>query len=361
MSKVLYYSPDALTNFATSVFETSGMPQASARIISGDLVRANLRGVDSHGVSRIPMYMSRLRAGLVNPDPNIKITEVAGAVSQVDGDNAMGFLPAHAAMGEAMRIAEMSGIGLVGVHRSTHFGMGALYALQAADAGYISMVFTNSSPAIAMWGGRSSFLGASPIAAGIPGGRHPAYIMDMAMTVIARGKIRLAAMRGEPIPEGLALDVDGNPTTDAQKAFEGVCLPFGGVKGSVLATLMDLKAGMLTGANFAGDVKSLYFDNSEPQNVGHLFFAIKPDLFMSLGDFEARMGVYYERIRSMPLAAGVEEVLMPGQPEARREAKRRLTGIPVGENIAAELAEEGSKVDIRFPEGHVKLMPINPE
>ncbi|TWC77299.1 LDH2 family malate/lactate/ureidoglycolate dehydrogenase [Rhizobium sp. SJZ105] len=352
MSKVLYYQPDELTDFATAVFETSGMPLASAKVIAGDLVRANLRGVESHGVSRIPMYMSRLRAGLVNPQPDIKIREVAGAVSHVDGDNAMGFLPAHAAMDEAIRQAEKSGIGLVGVHRSTHFGMGALYALQAADAGYISMIFTNSSPAIAMWGGRSSFLGASPIAAGVPGGKHPPYIMDMAMTVIARGKIRLAAIRGEAIPEGLALDVDGNPTTDAQKAFEGVCLPFGGVKGSVLATLMDIMAGVLTGANFAGDVKSLYFDHSEPQNVGHLFFAIRPDLFMSLADYEARMDLYYQRIKETPVATGFEEVLMPGQPEARREAERRLSGIPISGNIVAELTEEAAKEGIQFPQGY---------
>lgn len=254
-------------------------------------------------------------------------------------------------MTEAIRLAKNSGIGLVGVHRSTHFGMGALYALQAIEAGYISMIFTNSSPAIAMWGGRSAFLGASPVAAGVPAGKHPPYVMDMAMTVIARGKIRLAAMRGEPIAEGLALDVDGNPTTDAAKAFEGVCLPFGGVKGSVLATLMDLMSGVLTGANFAGDVKSLYFDHSEPQNVGHLFFAIKPDLFMSLSDYDARMDRYYDRVKTMPRAVGVDEVLMPGEPEARREAERLRNGIPITDNVISDLTAEGDRSGTKFPSG----------
>ncbi|WP_312366332.1 Ldh family oxidoreductase [Ensifer sp.] len=351
MSKVTYFSVDELTAFATKIFAGTGMSEPDAATIARDLVKANLRGIDSHGVSRIPMYVERLQRGLVNARPQIRVQKVAGAVSLVDGDNGMGFLASHKATEEAVELAKANGIGLVGVHRSTHFGMGALYALQAIEAGYISMIFTNSSPAIPMWGGRTTFLGASPIAAGIPGGKYAPYVMDMAMTVIARGKIRLAAMKGEAIAEGLALDVDGNPTTDAAKAFEGVCLPFGGVKGSVLATLMDLMSGVLTGANFGGDVKSLYFDHSEPQNVGHLFFAIKPDLFMSLENFDARMDEFYERIKALPKAAGVGEIMMPGEPEQRREDERLRTGIPITENVVADLTKEGERIGVRFPTG----------
>jgi LDH2 family malate/lactate/ureidoglycolate dehydrogenase len=175
--------------------------------------------------------------------------------------------------------------------------------------------------------------------------------MDMAMTVIARGKIRLAAMKGDPIPEGLALDIEGNPTTDAAKAFEGVCLPFGGVKGSVLATLMDLMSGVLTGANFGGEVKSLYFDHSEPQNVGHMFFAIKPDLFLSLDDFGARMDAFYDRIKALPRAAGIDEIMMPGEPEQRREDERRRAGIPVTGNVVADLIAAGAGAGVAFPQG----------
>ena len=331
-------SAEDLRGFARAAFESAGLSASDAEIVGDDLVRANLRGIDSHGVSRIPMYLERLDRGLVNPRPDMKVEKVAGAVAHVDADNAMGFLPSHLAMDTAMELAADAGIGMVGVSRSTHFGMGALYALQAIEKNFVSMIFTNSSPAIAMWGGRSAFLGASPIAAGVPGGKSAPFVMDMAMTVIARGKIRLAAMRGEPIAEGLALDVDGKPTTDAAKAFEGVCLPFGGVKGSVLGTMMDLMSGVLTGANYGGDVKSLYFDHSEPQNVGHLFFAIRPDLFMATTDFEARMEDFNRRIKALPRAAGCDEILMPGEPEARTEAKRQAEGIPVTENVLADLA-----------------------
>ncbi|WP_417271551.1 Ldh family oxidoreductase [Celeribacter sp.] len=326
-----------LHRFATDAFKGAGLSAAHAAVIGEDLVKANLRGLDSHGVSRIPMYLERLERGLVNPTPDMKVTKVAGAVAHLDADNAMGFLPSHLAMDTAMDLAETAGIGMVGVHRSTHFGMGALYALQAIERGYVSMIFTNSSPAIAMWGGRTPFLGASPIAAGVPGGDSAPFVMDMAMTVIARGKIRLKAMRNEPIEEGLALDSEGRPTTDANAAFEGVCLPFGGVKGSVLGTMMDLMSGLLTGANYGGDVKSLYFDHSEPQNVGHMFIAIRPDLFMSMTDFEARMAEFNRRIKSLPRADGCDEVLMPGEPEERTEAERRASGIPVTDNVLADL------------------------
>jgi L-2-hydroxycarboxylate dehydrogenase (NAD+) len=330
---------DHLRQFARSAFQTAGLSEADAKVVADDLVKANLRGIDSHGVSRLGMYLERLDRGLVNPRPKMTVTKVAGAVAQLDADNAMGFLPSHLAMSTAMELAADAGIGMVGVHRSTHFGMGALYALQAVEKGYVSLIFTNSSPAIAMWGGRSAFLGASPIAAGVPGGGGADFIMDMAMTVIARGKIRLNAMRGEPIAAGLALDLDGNPTTDAAKAFEGVCLPFGGVKGSVLGTLMDLMSGVLTGANFGGEVKSLYFDHSEPQNVGHMFIAIRPDLFMAMTDFEARMQEFTRRIKALPRAAGCDEILMPGEPEARTEARRAVEGIPVTDNVLADLAK----------------------
>ncbi|WP_210529723.1 Ldh family oxidoreductase [Rubellimicrobium arenae] len=351
MNTTRYFAPEALAGFAAALFAGAGLSPDHAGTIGADLVRANLRGIDSHGVARIPMYLDRLRRGLVNARPDVRVSNVAGAVSLVDGDDAMGFIPAHLAMDEAVRLAGPSGIGLVGVRRSTHFGMGALYALQAIEAGMVSLIFTNSSPAIAMWGGRTPFLGASPMAAGVPGGRHPPFVMDMSMTVIARGKIRLAAQRGERIPEGLALDRDGVPTTDAQAAFEGVCLPFGGVKGSVLGTLMDLMAGVLTGANFGGEVKSLYFDHSEPQNVGHTFIAIRPDLFLSLTDFEARIDAFYERIKTLPRAAGTDEILLPGEPESRTEAARRRTGIPVGPEVAGELRAEAERAGVPWPEG----------
>lgn len=351
MSEARYFTATELRVAVAALFVSAGLREEDAAVIGNDLVKANLRGIDSHGVSRIPMYLERLRLGLVNPRPNIMVRRVAGAVAEIDADDGMGFLASHRAMDEAIAFAREAGIGLAGVRRSTHFGMGALYALQAIEAGFISMIFTNSSPAIPIWGGRTTFLGASPIAAGVPGGERAPYVMDMAMTVIARGKIRLAAQRGESIAEGLALDLEGRPTTDAAKAFEGVCLPFGGVKGSVLATLMDLMSGVLTGANYGGDVKSLYFDHLGPQNVGHMFFAIRPDLFMPLEEFRGRMDTFVDRAKGLPRASGVDEIMMPGEPEQRMEETRARRGIPITDNIVAELVAEARRAQLPFPPG----------
>lgn len=329
-----------LARFAAELFKRGGLSDEDARVVAEDLVEANLRGVDSHGVSRIPAYLERIRRGLLNPRPQIKVKRITPAASLVDGDDGMGFLAAHRAMDEAVELAKTSGIGLVGVHRSSHFGMAALYVRQALTAGYISLVFTNASPAIPVWGGRTAFLGTSPLAAGVPAGKEQPFVMDMAMAVIARGKIRLAAMHGEPIPPGLALDKDGNPTTDPRKAFEGVCLPFGGHKGAALAMLMDLLAGVFTGANFGGEVKNFHSDHSAPQNVGHLMIAMRPDLFMTRERFEDRMDTFVSRVKSQPRAQGFEEILMPGEPEDRKAEERRRTGIPLSEKVVRMLREE---------------------
>ncbi|MCM3790248.1 Ldh family oxidoreductase [Domibacillus indicus] len=345
--KQMIIDPGTLTNIAAQLFEAGGLRKEDAAVVAHDLVAANLRGLDSHGASRIPMYLERIKRKVVNPQPNITVQNVFPAVSLVDGDDGMGFLAGHRAMEEAVSLAEKNGIGLVGVRRSTHYGMAALYVKDAIKKGYLSFAYTNSSPALPVWGSRTAFLGASPFAAGVPGGKEEVpYVLDMAMTVIARGKIRLAATHGEPILPGLALDKDGAPTTDAAKAFEGVCLPFGGAKGSALAMLMDLLAGVLTGANYGGDVKSLYFDHSEPQNVGHLFIAIRPDLFVSKDEFDDRMDTFVKRAKALPKAQGFEEILIPGEPEEKTAAKRLDTGIPLTEEVIKTLQETGLEYGI---------------
>lgn len=343
------FKADELRRFTRDVFVARGLPGADATVIANDLVEADLRGLSSHGVSRIPTYCERLRRGLVNPTPNIAVERITPVAASVDGDDGMGFIVAHRAMDEAIEMARGFGLGLTGIKRSTHFGMAALYVLQAIEAEMISLVFTNSSPALPVWGGRSKFLGAAPLAAGAPGGELGPYVLDMAMTVIARGKIRLAAQRGDSIPEGLAIDSEGRPTTDAMEAFTGVCLPFGGHKGAALSMLMEVLAGVFTGAAFAGDVVNPHLDFSAPQNAGHFFMAIKPDLFVSMEEYRDRMDTLVARVKACPRAEGFEEILMPGEPEARERERRIVAGIPLSEDIVKGLAEEAEKAEILPP------------
>src|SRR5258707_10784269 len=177
-----------------------------------------------------------------------------------------------------MAMARKSGIGIVAARRSNHFGMASAYALQALEAGYVSLVFTNAPRAMPPWGGRDALLGTSPLAAGAPGGKLAPFVLDMSTAVAARGKIRIAEKRGEQIPLGYALDTQGRPTTDPVEALKGVVLPLGGPKGSGLSMLMDIFGGVLSGAAFAGEVTDQYKVFDRPQNVGHFFLAMKPDL-----------------------------------------------------------------------------------
>jgi LDH2 family malate/lactate/ureidoglycolate dehydrogenase len=345
----VYVSAQALRAFVGEVFHARGLaPEDSATVAEG-LVLANLRGVDSHGVARLPMYCERLRRGVLEPAPEIVVEQVSPAALSVDGGNGLGFVVGRRAMAEAIALARSQGLALAGVRHSNHFGMSAFYVLQALEAGMISLVFTNSSPAMPVWGGRETFLGASPFAAGAPGGARGPFLLDMACTVTARGKLKYAAQRGEPIPPGLALDRDGRPTTDGNAAFEGVMLPFAGAKGAGLSMLMEVLCGVLTGAGFGGQVKNPYTGLIGPQDVGHFFMAIRPDLFLAREDYEARMDSLVERAKGQALAEGFDQILMTGEPELRTQETRELNGIPLTADVVDDLEREAQAVDLAMP------------
>lgn len=347
----LYISADPLREFGTAIFEHLGLVRSDASIVADCLVKANLRGLDSHGVMRIPIYAKRLRLGLVNPRPNLRVKRVAPSAAHLDGDDGMGMVVGTRAMAEAVAIASETGIGMVGVRRSTHYGMAAYYVLQAIAADCIGFAFTNSSPGMAPYGGSKPILGVNPLAVGVPAGRRPAFVLDMAMSIIARGKMRLAGMQGEAIPEGLGRDARGRPTTDGMQVFGGgSVLPFGGAKGSGLAIWMEIMGGVLTGAAFAGEMKSLYEDFSGPQRIGHAFMAIRPDLFMPMAEFKQRMDAMLERLKDSEPAEGFDEVLMAGEPEARREQQRLRTGLPLTPEVLRTLEGEANAVGVKLPE-----------
>jgi L-2-hydroxycarboxylate dehydrogenase (NAD+) len=339
----------ALQDWLQNVFETHHLPPADALTAARALVKASLRGVDSHGVARTPMYCERLRRGVANPTPNMSVERVAPAAALVDGDDGLGLVVGHRAMDEAIAIAQEYGIGLAGVKRSGHYGMGALYVLQAIEARCTGLAFTNASPALPVYGGRTKFLGTSPFAAGAPAGEAPPFVLDMACSIVARGKLKYAAQRGEAIPQGLALDRDGRPTTDGAKAFEGVVLPMGGVKGSGLSLLMEVLSGVLTGAAFGGEVKNPFTGLDGPQGTGHFFMAMKADLFMPLEAFENRMQTLAERVKAQPKAEGVDDILMPGEPETRNEHQRQSSGIPLTQDVFESLVLEGDRTGVAFP------------
>lgn len=245
----------------------------------------------------------------------------------------------------AIEMAKEFGIGMVSVKHSNHFGMSAWLVQQALDAGMMSLVFTNSSPALPVWGGKSKLMGVSPIACGAPGGKEPPFILDMAPSIAARGKIYKAKRRGEKIPLDWALDGEGKPTDDPSKALEGVMLPMGGPKGSALSVMMDVFSGVLSGSSFAGHVTGPY-DPSKPADVGHFLVAIKPDLFMSLDAFKERMDYLYRRVVGSEKMYGVERIYFPGEIEQLKQEERLREGIPLVEAEIQALNAEAKLVGV---------------
>ena len=227
----------------------------------------------------------------------------------------------------------------------------AAYILQALEENMISIVFSNSSPAQPPWGGRKPLFGASPFAAGAPSGRTHPFVLDMATTVLSRGKMRLAAEQGEKIPEGIALDKHGRPTVDGMDAFHGVVLPAGGYKGAGITSLIEILAGVFTGASFGGSVSSLYNDFENSQNVGHFIIAIKPDLFMPMTEFCSRMDSLVEIIKNQPRADGFDEILLCGEPESRTQIDRMTNGLPLQQSTIEKLLKIAQELDLDFPRG----------
>jgi LDH2 family malate/lactate/ureidoglycolate dehydrogenase len=214
------------------------------------------------------------------------------------------------------------------------------------DAGFIGLIFTNASASMPPWGGTRAILGTGPLAVGFPGGLRGPFLLDMSPSVAARGKIRKALRRREKIPEGYAFDSEGQPTTDPEKALQGVILPAGGPKGSGLAMMIDILSGILTGAAFAGGVGDQETNFDHPQNVGHFVMALRPNLFVPSVEFESRMDTLVERIHLCPTTNTSTEVLIPGEPEAREHVLRQKTGIPYHLTEIDRIQEEAARVNV---------------
>ena len=341
-----HFSPPRLKEFCSALLEKADIPARDADLIAEALMRANLRGVDSHGVIRVPIYIKRLKKGLVNPKPNITILRETPATAVMDGNNGFGQVVATRAMELAITKAREVGVGLVGIRNSTHFGAAAFFSMMALKHEMIGVVLANSYPTVAPWGGRAPYFGTNPMSIAVPTGQELPVVLDMATSVAALGKILLAAQKGDPIPAGWAVSPDGEVTTDAAKALNGALLPFGGPKGSAISLLIDVVAGVLTGAAFGPSVGDLYKNMERPQNVGQMMGAINISCFSDGNEFKNRMGKMIRELKSVPPAKGVSEVLLPGEIETRTQQRRETEGIPLNPTMIAELYQLGEEYGV---------------
>ena len=313
-----------LRAFSYDIFQAVVLSEVDATSVTEAMIHADLRGHGSHGTTRIPIYAERLKAGVVKARPEIRITRRTPAFLQVDGDNGPGPVVSNAALDALLEAVKDTGIAAAAIGHSNHNGPGSYYVERAVRAGCIAVAMTNAPPSMAVFGGRAPALGTNPITFGVPVEGEAPILLDMATSVVARGKIVEAAKRGEAIPEGWALDAEGRPTCDARAAEAGVVLPMSGAKGSGLAIMVEVLSGVLSGGRFAHDLGNLYSDFETPQDIGHFMMLID----VSGLNVASGAGRLVEALKATALADGFVRILMPGEVEQTRAASADSIVLP---------------------------------
>ena len=323
-----------LTKKIELIFKKCGLSIEHSKISAKAIINAELVGAPSHGISRIYSYCKRIQKNVINTKPKLKIKKISSSISLIDADNSIGFVGAHYGINQAIYNAKKTGLGLVAVKQSGHYGLSSYYAEMATKKGLAAFCFTNAPPAIAPHGARKTLFGTNPICFAVPTGSKKPFILDTSMSMINRGKIRRAAKLKKNIPLGVALDKNGKPTNDPKKALEGLQLPIASFRGSGLAWMVDILSGVITGANHGGKVKDPFDDFSGPQNVGHLFIVFKTNLFVK--DFNKRIKENIKRVKKLPKIKGINKIYYPGENKAERY-KKNLKKIDIPLNLLNEI------------------------
>ena len=345
-------SESELRRASSAVLEAAGLSAAHAATVAQGLVQAELRGQGSHGVSRLlDIYVERLQKRAVNPKPQMRVERQKGSTAVVDGDNGPGQVVGRYAMDVALDLAAAQGSGWVGVHHSTHYGAAAFYLQPATERGCIGVTTTNAPPNMPPWGGRQAYLGTNPLAIAIPTGEYGPIVLDMATSVVAKGKIQLMAKEGrETIPENWALDAKGRPTQAIAAVLEGgMMLPVGGPKGYGLALAVEVLSALLSGADFGPHLGNMYRDFDRPQNIGHFFGALQIEAFLPLETFLNRIDTLVYEMKGIPRMDGIDEILLPGEIERRCEVRYREEGIPIDPDVYDEIARIAAQFDVTPP------------
>lgn len=340
-------SAQKLQKYCEKLLVEHSIPLEEAEVIAESLVDANLVGVDSHGVTRLPDYLIRLANKVIESKTKLDIIQENKSITLYDANNGWGQYAGKVAMQRAIDQAKENGSAVVGVKNSNHFGTSSYFTRMAADNNCIGIAISNASPLMVSWGAKDPTLGTNPLSIAVPTNQHPT-VLDMATSNVARGKINLAAKKGQDIPEGWAITKDGKSTTDAQEALEGFLLPLG-PKGSGLAMMIDIMSGVLTGALFGKDIPRMY-DDPEPQQLGHMFIVIDIESFMDITTFKEKMDERIKQTTEGAPSEGFNEVLMPGDIEQMNREKHLQEGLDLPEAIYEELKQAGQRFDLSINE-----------
>ena len=341
---------DELGAFVFDVLRSVGVDQDPAAIVADALVRADLRGVSSHGVARLPAYVENFAAGGFDPSPDLHIERSTDAIFTIDADGGPGQYAGTVAMKRLVESVDQTGISVASVANSNHFGTAAYFTEQAAERGYIGIAMTNVGPDVVPFGGRNPFFGTNPLSVSIPTDREFPITLDMATSVVAMGKIdHVAKESNAEIPVEWAVDENGDPTTDPHEV--AALRPVGGPKGYGLALVVDVLCGLLSGSGASPTVGPLYDAYDEPMGLGHFFGVIDVGAFRDPSAFAADVGTLIDDLKAQQPNDETDEIMLPGEIEARAKARRHSSGVPLSESVFADLRELAARFEIEFPDG----------
>jgi LDH2 family malate/lactate/ureidoglycolate dehydrogenase len=342
---------EILTTFTHDIFEAAGLSPEHAQLVAETMVGTSLRGIDSHGIMRIPLYVGRLQAGYLNATPDVRVVHEFGATALVDGDDGMGHIATNYAMDKAIELALVHGVACVGVRNSSHFGAAGQYLLKPLEADVAAMLFTNGPPVMAPARGREARICNNPIALGVPSNGPVPIIHDIAMSVAAGGKIRLAEQEGVEIPDTWVLSASGERTTDPRDAISGILLPMIDHKGYGLAVFSEAITGVLMGSAFGLEHKAQWpsgrgSDNVGVSKTGHTIVAISCAAFGDVAVHKDRLDVLIGQLHAtQPREEGVP-VLIPGEPEYETAKRRSVDGIPIGAGVLTGIVRTARELGV---------------
>jgi len=345
---VKQYPNEQLVTLTARLAQAAGMRAEDAQIFADALVDADLHGVSTHGLSRLNIYLKRIELGLIDPKAELRVDRQAEAILALDAGNGLGQVQAVKALEMLIPMAEKNGIAAAAIRNSQHFGALSYYCNRAAERGCVLLAMTNCEPAMSPAGGADAFFGTNPIAASFPTGKGFAIKIDLSTSAIARGNIIAAAKKNEPIPLGWALDADGQPTTDPERALVGTVLTMAGHKGYALALMVEMLSGVLSGAAIGSDIGSMYKNLDRKQDVGHFFCLLHINAFMDYAEFIRRVDETIDRLKAGKKMAGVDEILVPGERSSRIAKENKKNGVPLGSETWKELADWCRKLNVEM-------------
>lgn len=349
MKDTMTVGRERLEAYVVEVVSKLGLSSGHSNDVAERLVKAHLRGFDTHGLPCLFGYVEALDEGRINPKPLLSVEKSGLCTQKLDGDNGLGQVAGTQAMKMCLDSATATGIGCVAVKRSNHFGAASTYSLLALEQNCIGIVMSNAASVTAPFGAAEPLLGTNPMSVAIPAGEKAPFVIDMATSEGSRKKVRKALEDNQQIPAGWSLDKNGQPTTDPAAALEGVMLPFGGMKGSAITILTDILSGVLSGAEFGGEVLSVATNHERESGNGNFMLAINVEMFMPVEKFHERMDEELSRIMNLKPANGFKQVIYPGFLEHATEQKRLHEGIPLDGKLLEKMQLLGKKMNVDLP------------